>query len=622
MQQRKGVWDARAAASPVQGSAMEEGHGVVMAGPSGAAPYPGHPPNPTYVTDEEWRSKRGGREPRAQGWSPTVVLMCGAILLSLCFGWYMAEQFHEAKMTLSTLTVAYQDKQTEHAQALAMQKRRLEETEKGLDMAKKSEFKLTSESKALHESVTTLQHDLHEEQARSRRMKRDIDDLHKKLKVKSEELRVLDEQATLFNKEMSAMTKTLHTLHGETEIEADSSDDYSTLYKKQEAQQQRLHENLAVRAKQRDMPPGANHRKGGGGKGGLGVALGGGGGGKEQGKTVAVDAADTVEDEEDAHVRLLVLPGGDGAIDRDRHLSVSLQLMDDMWMPTASATIKLVNVAPGLSRSIAVPAARYGTSRNAWQGHTFFELATLNTTPGFLVDDTLVLTVDIEVQREARFALDPGCVPSDLMLKLPSGPEVSTHWHTLRMGSDVLCGSPESASLSYGFTKLLTKLGDFVKGQTLLSNPQHPSNSFTSWLMLAERLQLDDLSEQLVNKLCKMPDDELANALVKPNDNPAVTVLRGEVQELSSDTRNCMLTLILSRLLVVTSRTRVAERGNKRLRDDVGHATASASAQLNTLRARGEEWADAVYDTDIDDTICDLMSMSRPDDEYEWIIWA
>jgi hypothetical protein len=43
---------------------MEEG--VVMAGPSGAAPYPGIPPNPTYVTDEEWRSKRGGREPRAQ----------------------------------------------------------------------------------------------------------------------------------------------------------------------------------------------------------------------------------------------------------------------------------------------------------------------------------------------------------------------------------------------------------------------------------------------------------------------------------------------------------------------------------------------------------------------------
>jgi hypothetical protein len=46
-------------------------------------------------------------------------------------------QFHEAKTTLSTLTVAYQDKQTEHAQTLAMQKRRLEETDKGLDLAKK-----------------------------------------------------------------------------------------------------------------------------------------------------------------------------------------------------------------------------------------------------------------------------------------------------------------------------------------------------------------------------------------------------------------------------------------------------------------------------------------------------
>ncbi|KAG1680334.1 hypothetical protein FOA52_015424 [Chlamydomonas sp. UWO 241] len=226
----------------------------------------------------------------------------------------------------------------------------------------------------------------------------------------------------------------------------------------------------------------------------------------------------------------------------------------------------------------------YGTSRNALQVHTFFELAALNATPGFLVHDTLVLTVDIEVQREARFALDPGCVPSDLMLKLPSGAEVSTHWHTLRTGSDVLCGSLESASLSvdgslsawlrivmsplhdapaltlggaytllpvahqYGFTKLVTKLCDFVKGQTLLSNPQHPSNFFASWLVLAERLQLDDLLEQLLKKLCQKPDDELADALFKPIVNLKVTVMRGEVEELCSDTRNRMLALLMSHL--------------------------------------------------------------------------
>lgn len=49
----------------------------------------------------------------AQGWSPTIVLMTAAIVLSLCFGWFMMEQNHEARTTLSQLTEAFQDKQTE-----------------------------------------------------------------------------------------------------------------------------------------------------------------------------------------------------------------------------------------------------------------------------------------------------------------------------------------------------------------------------------------------------------------------------------------------------------------------------------------------------------------------------
>jgi hypothetical protein len=34
----------------------------------------------------------------------------------------------------------------------------------------------------------------------------------------------------------------------------------------------------------------------------------------------------------------------------------------------------------------------------------------------------------------------------------------------------------------YSFPKLITKLVDFVKGQALLSDPQHPSKYITSWL--------------------------------------------------------------------------------------------------------------------------------------------
>jgi hypothetical protein len=57
-----------------------------------------------------------------------------------------------------------------------------------------------------------------------------------------------------------------------------------------------------------------------------------------------------------------------------------------------------------------VPTAKYDAANYAWHGHKFFELAALHATPGFLPDDTLVLTVDISVQREARFALDSGAV--------------------------------------------------------------------------------------------------------------------------------------------------------------------------------------------------------------------
>jgi hypothetical protein len=63
--------------------------------------------------------------------------------------------------------------------------------------------------------------------------------------------------------------------------------------------------------------------------------------------------------------------------------------------------------------SAAVPTAKYDASNPAWHGHKFFENAVLKATPGFfddefLVGDTLMLTVDIDVQREPRFFLNSG----------------------------------------------------------------------------------------------------------------------------------------------------------------------------------------------------------------------
>jgi hypothetical protein len=129
----------------------------------------------------------------------------------------------------------------------------------------------------------------------------------------------------------------------------------------------------------------------------------------------------------------------------------------------------------------------------------------------------------------------------------------------------------------YGFTKLVTKLVDYVKGQALLCDPQHPSKYITSWLIMAERVQLDDLLQHLVKELCQMSGEGLAQALIKPDDTSAT--LREQADELCSDTRNRLLALI-------TSRLRVEERDHKRLRTSVADAETSATKELVDLRGR------------------------------------
>uniref|UniRef100_A0A7R9VZK7 Uncharacterized protein n=1 Tax=Chlamydomonas euryale TaxID=1486919 RepID=A0A7R9VZK7_9CHLO len=265
MQQRKVALEAGRA---------EEGRapypGVEIAGPSKGQPPPG------YAHDEEWR-KRQVPSPR-QGWSPTVVLLVAAILISCCYGWYMSEQYRVAQRTMSQLSLAYQSKEGENTQALAMRKRHVEQLEKEVSKLKQTESELQKELAISHEQLTDARHELHEEQTKARRMKRDNDELHKKLQVKAAELKVLEERTALFNQQMSQVTQTLHAIQGEAEEAGETADgDYSHLYGEQEQQQERMHEHFArggaagVGARPK---PGLNPRKKGGH---LGVKAGGSG---------------------------------------------------------------------------------------------------------------------------------------------------------------------------------------------------------------------------------------------------------------------------------------------------------------------------------------------------------
>ncbi|KAG1665240.1 hypothetical protein FOA52_011428 [Chlamydomonas sp. UWO 241] len=145
---------------------------------------------------------------------------------------------------------------------------------------------------------------------------------------------------------------------------------------------------------------------------------------------------------------------------------------------------------------------------------------------GFLVDDALVLTVDIIVQYEARFALDSALTLGGAFTLLP-------------------------VAHKYGFTKLVTRLVDYVKDQPLLCDPQHPSKYIMSWVMLAERLQLDDMLQQRVKELGEMPSDKLSRALlVGANSGQLPATLRNAMEDLRSDTRGHLLAIATSRMCI------------------------------------------------------------------------
>ncbi|KAG1673776.1 hypothetical protein FOA52_002345 [Chlamydomonas sp. UWO 241] len=237
------------------------------------------------------------------------------------------------------------------------------------------------------------------------------------------------------------------------------------------------------------------------------------------------------------------------------HLSVFLEAQDAMWEPTAEFKVTVVNQADASkSRS-------HDTTRkfddNAWGDDTIVTLPELrDAAAGWLINDTLVLTANITVQREDRFQLHAG-VPCDVMLTLMCGAEMPAVGLFLQAASpffrgaleDVHGGAPIPVDGSFGawtfilsdlyprrdaptlklgsvlivlpvvhkydFRWLLTRLVAFVKENSeLLSHDQNCPDSYVLvWLALAERLQLDELRELCLDRLHGMTKEELQTAI-------------------------------------------------------------------------------------------------------------
>ncbi|GAX81357.1 hypothetical protein CEUSTIGMA_g8788.t1 [Chlamydomonas eustigma] len=185
--------------------------------------------------------KRPVHNTHQQGWNPVTVVLVGAVLVASCIAWYFNSQLAISHVALQQLTAASHEKQTQHAKAMSIAKHRIE----GLELAQKtsSEKEKTLEGQVmqLHEELTNAKHALHEEHVKSLRIHRDNVDLHRKLKIKSEELKVLEAQTGQFETEMNRLTKAIHKVQGEVQHDVDAATDYEVLYKKQKEQQQRQH---------------------------------------------------------------------------------------------------------------------------------------------------------------------------------------------------------------------------------------------------------------------------------------------------------------------------------------------------------------------------------------------
>ncbi|KAG1656641.1 hypothetical protein FOA52_008865 [Chlamydomonas sp. UWO 241] len=291
--------------------------------------------------------------------------------------------------------------------------------------------------------------------------------------------------------------------------------------------------------------------------------------------------------------KLSVDPDGYGDAE-GTHLSVFLEAQDDMWAPSAEFKFTMLNQADA-SKSLSMGYAMAFNTCDVWGTAEFIELSELKTAgAGWLVNDTLVLTVDVTVQREDRFQLDTGGIPCDVALKLPCGAEVSVHGLFLQVSSLFFCDALEDVSASapipvdgsigtwtyivsclyllhdqpdltlrsvytllpvvhkYDFPKPLTRLMAFIKGKSeMLSHNAWDFITYTiRWLALAERLQLDELRELCLDRMRGMTREQLQMAITVEVEAGSGTAaqkkhaFRSEVKNHRQDLRDKLLTLI------------------------------------------------------------------------------
>ncbi|KAG1655836.1 hypothetical protein FOA52_013292 [Chlamydomonas sp. UWO 241] len=240
------------------------------------------------------------------------------------------------------------------------------------------------------------------------------------------------------------------------------------------------------------------------------------------------------------------------------HLSVHLQPQNYMWEPIVEYKLTLVNQTEA-SRSHSIE----GTQKFDWfhsqaGDYNFIEASALrDAAAGWLVNDTLVLKVDVTVEREERLQIDTGGVPCDMALQLPCGAEVPAFRNLLQLASPFFRGAledmngsapipvdgslgswtyimadlhqlrePPALSLSgvyellpvvhkYDFSRLLARLVAFVRVERgrLFADPESSETYVVRWLALAERLQLDELHELCLGRVREMTKKQLRRAV-------------------------------------------------------------------------------------------------------------
>ncbi|KAG1679164.1 hypothetical protein FOA52_000520 [Chlamydomonas sp. UWO 241] len=258
-------------------------------------------------------------------------------------------------------------------------------------------------------------------------------------------------------------------------------------------------------------------------------------------------------------------PNGCGG-GKDTHLSVYLALGDAMWAPlSAEFELKLVNQVDS-SKSISKGTTMHTLSNEgtSWGYKKIIELSELrDAAANWLLNDTLVLTVDLTVQREDRFQLDTGGMPCDVTLKLQCGVELlilqpapsgglallprRSGEHVWERPNHVdgslgawtyivsdLFPQYDAPPLTlgsvyvllpvvhkYNFPKLLKRLVAFVEENSDALSPRPSlrtgSNYVILWLALAERLQMDELRELCLDRLRGMTRKQLDQAILFPD---------------------------------------------------------------------------------------------------------